>query len=134
MKTTWKLQICFSLALYFHLSFVFVFLFVFCITGCPKKVTNRMLLEPWCSGSTTGGWHPVGLESVVLCRFLLRLSRIKRSQVMSMVKFSPIRHGICQIFYTSKFPKCFNFIREKRVNHNIFNQKLKTKNDLLIFF
>ena len=27
-------------------------------TGCPKKkCTNRMLLEPWCTGSTTGGWH-----------------------------------------------------------------------------
>ena len=37
--------------------------------GCPKKYANRMLLEPWCTGSIT---------SVFFGRFLLRLSRIKR--------------------------------------------------------
>ena len=41
-----------------------------------------MLLEPQCTGSNTSSRHP-------LCRFLLRLSRIKSFQVMFMVKFSP---------------------------------------------
>ena len=31
-----------------------------------KKCTNRMLLEPWCTGSTTSGWHHLSLESVFL--------------------------------------------------------------------
>ena len=31
-----------------------------------KKCTNRMLLEPWCTGSTTSGWHHLTLESVFL--------------------------------------------------------------------
>ena len=29
--------------------------------GVPKKLTNRMLLEPWCTGLFTGGWHQLGL-------------------------------------------------------------------------
>ena len=45
-----------------------------------------MLLEPWCSWSITIGWHPLGLKTET---FLTKTSRIKRSQVMSMVKFSP---------------------------------------------
>ena len=36
------------------------------IQGVPKKCTNRMLLEPWCTGSTTSGWHHLTLESVFL--------------------------------------------------------------------
>ena len=51
-------------------------------TGCPKKCTNRM--EPWCHGAearspvvgTTWTWN------VFFGRFLLILSRIKRTQVM----------------------------------------------------
>ena len=35
-------------------------------TGCPKKGTNRMLLEPWRTGSITSGLHPSGLENVFL--------------------------------------------------------------------
>ena len=35
-------------------------------TGCPKKGTNRMLLEPWRTGSITSGRHPLGLENVFL--------------------------------------------------------------------
>ena len=35
-------------------------------TGCPKKLTNRMLLEPWCTGSITSGWYHLGLKSVFL--------------------------------------------------------------------
>ena len=31
-----------------------------------KKCTNRMLLEPWCTGETTSGWHHLTLESVFL--------------------------------------------------------------------
>ena len=58
------------------------------IQGVPKKCTNRMLLEPRCTGSITSGWHHLSLESV-FCRFLLRLSRIKPPQVMSMAKFGP---------------------------------------------
>ena len=49
-----------------------------------------MLLEPRYTGSITSGWHHLGLESVFFGRFLLRLSRIKRPRVMSMVKFGPI--------------------------------------------
>ena len=59
------------------------------IQGVPKKLTFSLLLEPRCTGSITSGWHHLSLESV-FCRFLLRLSRITRLQVMSMVKFSPI--------------------------------------------
>ena len=28
--------------------------------GVPKKLTNRMLLEPWCTGSITRELAPVG--------------------------------------------------------------------------
>ena len=71
----------------------------FCTIRLPSKtsvyrvsqknvlIDAGMLLEPWCTGSITSGWHHLGLKSV-FGRFLLRLSRIKRPQVMSMVKFS----------------------------------------------
>ena len=36
------------------------------LQGVPKKCTNRMLLEPWCTGETTSGWHHLTLESVFL--------------------------------------------------------------------
>ena len=35
-------------------------------TGCPKKCSNRMLLEPWCTGSIVRGWHHLGLKSIFL--------------------------------------------------------------------
>ena len=45
-----------------------------------------MLLGPWC----TSPINHLGLEKVFGCFLLrIRLSRIKRPQVMSMVKFSP---------------------------------------------
>ena len=47
-----------------------------------------MLLEPPCTGSITSGWHHLVLESFFLVVYY-RLGRIKRSQVMSMEKFSP---------------------------------------------
>ena len=53
------------------------------VQGVPKKGTNRMLLEPRCTGSITRSRHPLGLENVFL------LSRIKRSQDISMGKFGP---------------------------------------------
>ena len=46
-----------------------------------------MLLEPQCPGSITSSWHPLCLEIDFFGRFLLRLSLIKPSLAMSMVKF-----------------------------------------------
>ena len=56
-----------------------------------KTCTNRMLLEQLCTGSITG------LESV-FGRILLRLSRIKRPQVISMVNFHST-HFFMILFY-----------------------------------
>ena len=65
-------------------------------TGCPKKLTYRMLLEPLCTqtvqsqvaGTTTGG--PPGDWKNVFWSFLTKtISRIKRSQVIFMGKFGP---------------------------------------------
>ena len=64
------------------------------LQGAPKKCTNIVLLEPRCTGSIISVWHHLGLESVFFGRFLLRLSRIKRPQVMSRVKFGPTQHSI----------------------------------------
>ena len=58
-------------------------------TGCPKKGTNRMLLDPRCTGSITSSKHPLGLNLFFFSRFLLRLSWIKRSQDILMGKFGP---------------------------------------------
>ena len=33
------------------------------------------------------------------------------------------RHGICQMFYTSKIPEIFNFTQKKCVNCDIFGKK-----------
>ena len=41
------------------------------IQGVPKKDTNRMLLEPWCTGSITSGRHPMCLE-IVFWSFLTK--------------------------------------------------------------
>ena len=54
-----------------------------------KKGTNRMLLEPQCTGSITSSKHALGLGNVYFARFLLRLSRIKCTQDISMGKFGP---------------------------------------------
>ena len=48
-----------------------------------------MLLEPWCTGSITSGWHHLGLQKVFLVIFA-KTRKDKSSQVMSMAKFSPI--------------------------------------------
>ena len=47
-----------------------------------------MLLEPQCTGSITSSWHRLCLEIKIFGPFLLRLSLMKPSQVMFMVKFS----------------------------------------------
>ena len=62
-----------------------------------KKGTFRMLLEPRCTRSITSSWHPSHPDSDELLsandffgRFLVRLlSKIKRSQVMSIGHFGP---------------------------------------------
>ena len=46
-----------------------------------------MPLNPQCTGSITSSRHPLCLEINFFSRFLLRLSRIKPSQVMYVVKF-----------------------------------------------
>ena len=58
-------------------------------TGCPKKVTNSMLLEPLCSSSITSQWSASLWPGKCFFLSLIRLSRIKRSQAMSIVQFSP---------------------------------------------
>ena len=61
----------------------------FDIQGVPKKCTFRMLLEPEYTGSITSSWHPLCLEMNFLVVSTIRISLIKPSQVMFMVKFSP---------------------------------------------
>ena len=65
-------------------------------TGCAKKSTNRMLLEPRCTISITSSRHPL---EMFFARFLLRLSRIKRSQDILMGQFSPTALNFCYYFY-----------------------------------
>ena len=48
--------------------------------------------------------------------------------------WSFVRQGICQIIYTSRIPKFFNFTWEVRVNRDIFGKKMKMENILLIYF
>ena len=48
--------------------------------------------------------------------------------VFSKLNLNPmyvLRFGICQIFHTSKIPKFFNSVQEKRVNLDIFDQKMR---------
>ena len=45
-----------------------------------------------------------------------------------------ITQRICQIFYSSESPKFFNFTREKHVNRDIFGQKLRMEDLLLVYF
>ena len=63
-------------------------------TGCPKKSYIQKLLDPECTRSITSSRHPSqpDLDEPVsgnyfFGRFLLRLSRIKRFQVMPRGKF-----------------------------------------------
>ena len=49
-------------------------------------------------------------------------------------KGNTVRHGICQIFYTSKIPNPFKFYPKKCVNCDIFGEKLRTEYVLLIYF
>ena len=65
-------------------------------TGCAKKSTNRMLLEPRCTSSITSSRHPL---EMFFARFLLRLSRIKRSQDILMGQFGPTALNFCYYFY-----------------------------------
>ena len=44
--------------------------------GCPKKVTNRMLLGPWCTSPINTAWHHLGLENV----FWSSLTKTKTKQ------------------------------------------------------
>ena len=43
------------------------------------------------------------------------------------------RHGICQMFYTSKIPNFFYFNRKKRINYNIVGKKWRQEYVLLIY-
>ena len=44
------------------------------------------------------------------------------------------RDGICQMIYTSKVAKLFNFTREKGVNRNIFGKKMRMLDVLHLYF
>ena len=67
--------------------------------GCSNKVTNRMLLlEPRCTRLIISSWHPLLLvistrlsitRKCFFGHFLLRLSGIKRFQVMFKGTFGP---------------------------------------------
>ena len=59
-----------------------------------------MLLDPQCTGKITSSRHPLCLE-ITFCPFLLRLSRIKPSQVMYMVKFGPTVLNFGYVFSSS---------------------------------
>ena len=86
-----KMKCCFfSLKRYHEFKWQREQAFEACCTGCPKKThfqnaagaTVHWLNHDLTAPLVSGDWF--------LGRFLLRLSRIKRPQVMSMVKFSPI--------------------------------------------
>ena len=66
------------------------------VQGVPKKGTNRMLLEPRCTSSITSSRHPL---EMFFARFLLRLSRLKRSQDILMGQFGPTALNFCYYFY-----------------------------------
>ena len=66
-------------------------------SGCPKKLTFRMLLEERCTRSITSSQHLVQpdfdepVSGIFFSgRFFLGLSRIKRSKVKSIAKFGPV--------------------------------------------
>ena len=74
-----------SFPLWHNFSLIQKFLILYFTTGVPKKKVLKELLEPWCSGSITCGWHPWPIK--YFGWFILRLSKISHSQVKSMVKF-----------------------------------------------
>ena len=57
---------------------------MFLVNRGSQKVTNTMLLEPWCPGSFNISQHPLWPEKK--CFFVVR---IKHSQVRSLGKFGP---------------------------------------------
>ena len=71
------------------------------LQGVPKKGTNRMLLEPQCTGSITSSKHALGLGNVYFARFLLRLSRIKGFQDISMGGILALQHSIFVMIFFS---------------------------------
>ena len=56
---------------------------MFLVNRSSQKVTNRILLEPWCPGSFTISQHPPMTGKMFL------VVRIKHSQVRSLGKFGP---------------------------------------------
>ena len=72
------------------INIIFCVLIIYHVYRVSKKMAkNRMMLEPWCTGSITSGRHPLGLENVFGRLIILRLCRIMCSPVMCLVKFSP---------------------------------------------
>ena len=88
-----------------------------CIQGVPKKLTNRMMLEPWCTGSITSGRQPLGLENVFGRLIILRLCRIKCSPAMCLVKFSPTALNFVYDFF---FLLLVTFFWDTLYHHRIF--------------
>ena len=64
-------------------------------TGCAKS-TDRMLLEPRCTSLITSSRHPL---EMFFAGFLLRLSRLKRSQDILVGQFGPTTLNFCYYFY-----------------------------------
>ena len=91
----------------------------------PKKVTFRMLLESRCICSFTSSRHTLCLEIVFFGRFLLRLSRIKCSQVISMGKVGHTELNFAQDLFV-------NFLGTSCIPHcnAMFVQRLITKGEL----
>ena len=52
--------------------------------------------------------------------------------VVSRQLLAIARRRICQMFYTSKIPNFVNLIRKTRVNSDIFGNKLKMEDVLLL--
>ena len=59
------------------------------VQGVPKKMYLQNRLAPKLQGLHHQWLAPLGPGKCFFCRFLLRLSRIKPPQVMSMAKFGP---------------------------------------------
>ena len=53
---------------------------------------------------------------------------------VSIVKLNRYRHGIRRMFYTRKLPNTFNFTQKKRANRDIFGEKMRMWDVLLIYF
>ena len=83
-------------------------------------------------------WHSCTMLEIKLLLpsdlgFFLKRSPIKSFTLITLFTIFTLftlfalcgRHGICQMFYTSKIPKIFNFSRKKRVNRDIFGKKIE---------